>query len=169
MLLYINDILVARNYIDHIRNLKNYLKHHYSIKDLKKLKYFLSLKFAYSKKGINMCQRKYTMDLLNETSLASIKPFKTPINMHYSTYYSKQLLKDPNVYRKLIRKLLYLTITRLDITFPVNHLSQFISKPYEEHLKVIIQVIRYLKNSPRQGITFPNDNDLNLYAYCDSN
>jgi len=38
------------------------------MKDIGKLKYFIGIEVAYSKKGIFISQRKYVLDLLKETS-----------------------------------------------------------------------------------------------------
>lgn len=39
------------------------------------------------------------------------------------------LSEDPLVFRKLVGKMMYLTITHLDITFTVNKLCHFASSP----------------------------------------
>ena len=44
-------------------------------------------------------------------------------------------------------RLLYLTITRPDMTFAVNKLSQFMSKPRKPHQAVANRVLQYLKGS----------------------
>ncbi|KAG6406878.1 hypothetical protein SASPL_134491 [Salvia splendens] len=43
-------------------------------------------------------------------------------------------LSDPTAYRRLIGRLVYLCITRPDITFAVNKLNQFLSKPCSGHM-----------------------------------
>lgn len=49
-----------------------------------------------------------------------------------------ELMKDPNIYRKLFGRLIYLTITRPDVTYSVNHLSQFMHPLREPHLNVAL-------------------------------
>lgn len=77
-------------------------------------------------------------------------------------------LKDASIYRRLVGRLIYLTITRPEISYSVHVLSQFAQAPRKEHLEAAIRVVRYLKGNPGQGILLCADNDLRLYAYCDS-
>ena len=77
-------------------------------------------------------------------------------------------LPDPTPYRTLVGKLLYLTITRPNLAFAAQALSQFLHKPTHNHIKALTRVIRYIKLSIVQGIFFPLKNNLNLTTYCDS-
>lgn len=43
------------------------LAHEFEVKDLGELKYFLAMEIARSKAGIVVSQRKYVLDLLQET------------------------------------------------------------------------------------------------------
>jgi len=76
-------------------------------------------------------------------------------------------LKDGDKYRRLVSKLIYLTITRPDISYAVQILSQFMQKPTSEHMKAAINVIRYLKSAPSQGILMENSSAAQLTAFCD--
>ena len=49
--------------------------------------------------------------------------------------------KEATAYRRLIGRLIYLTNTRPDITFLINHLSQFVSKPTNEHNQAAMCVL----------------------------
>lgn len=105
------------------------------MKDLGELKYFLGLEMARSAQGINLCRMKYILELLSDTGMLSNKPVKTPMEQKLRlSKYEGQKLDDPSSYRRLIGKLLYLTIARLDITYAVHRLSQFMSQPRKPHL-----------------------------------
>ncbi|PKI33311.1 hypothetical protein CRG98_046299 [Punica granatum] len=79
---------------------------------------------------------------------------------------SGTLLDDPGQYRQLVGRLLYLTITRPDLTYSIQILSQFMSAPRQSHWDVTIRVLRYVKQSLGQGI-FIGPQSLELTAFCD--
>ncbi|GJW27905.1 cysteine-rich receptor-like protein kinase 8 [Tanacetum coccineum] len=77
-------------------------------------------------------------------------------------------LPDPTQYRTIVGKLIYLTLTRPDLSFAAQALSQFSYNPRTPHLAALQRVMRYIKLCPGQGIYFPTSNKLELTTYCDS-
>lgn len=67
VLVYVDDIIIARNNDEAIAQLKIDLHKSFKLRDLGTLKYFLDLEVARSKSSISVCQRKYTLELLEET------------------------------------------------------------------------------------------------------
>lgn len=78
------------------------------------------------------------------------------------------LLKDPSLYRRLVGRLLYLTITRPDISYSVQTLSQRLSDPREADMVAAHRVLRYLKGTPGQGLFYKTGENLSLKAFSDS-
>jgi hypothetical protein len=109
------------------------------------------------------------LEVLEDTGLLASKPAKIPMepNVKLSND-SSSLLDDLTSYRRLIGRLLYLTTTRLDISFAVQVLSQFMGKPRDTHLVAAIRVLRYIKASPAQGLFFAAKSILQMKAFCDS-
>ncbi|RVW33008.1 Retrovirus-related Pol polyprotein from transposon RE1 [Vitis vinifera] len=92
-----------------------------STKDLGKLKYFLGIEIAQSSSGVVLSQRKYALDILEETGMLDCKPVDTPMDPNVKLIPGQgEPLGDPGRYRRLDGKLNYLTITRPDISFPVS-------------------------------------------------
>ncbi|KAL5567808.1 hypothetical protein UlMin_024383 [Ulmus minor] len=79
-----------------------------------------------------------------------------------------ELIDNPSSYRRMIGKLLYLTITRPYISFSVNRLSQFLANTRAPHLKAAQRVLQYIKQSSGQGLFFPTSN-VQLRAFAEAN
>ncbi|XP_019149872.1 PREDICTED: uncharacterized protein LOC109146676 [Ipomoea nil] len=77
-------------------------------------------------------------------------------------------LEDNTQYRRLVGKLLYLTITRPDICFVAQQLSQFLDNPTIIHLQAVHRVLRYIKSCPGQGLFFPANSNLKMSGFADS-
>ncbi|XP_060171025.1 uncharacterized mitochondrial protein AtMg00810-like [Lycium barbarum] len=77
-------------------------------------------------------------------------------------------LSDQSTYQRLIGKLIYLTMTRPDISFSVQNLSQFLQRPKESHMEATIRIVRYLKNQPGQGILLSSKENSTITDYCDA-
>ena len=132
------------------------------------LKFFLGIEVPRSKKGIFISQRKYTLEIIKDGGYVGVKPVDFPIKQNTMIFDEGELLKDPLVYSQVVGRLIYLTITRPDITYVVHILSRFMHAPCKPCMKVVMHVLRYLKNNLGQGLFFPSQNDLSLHAFCDS-
>ena len=74
-----------------------------------------------------------TFNLLEKTGMLGCKPASTPIEANMDLWCDNSyLLDDPGQYRRLIEKLINLTVTSSDIIFAVGVLSRFIHQPREE-------------------------------------
>ena len=71
-----------------------------------------------------------------------------------------ELLKDVGQYRRLIGKLMYLTLSRPDITYVVHRLSQFLAQPRVPHMKAATRILQYIKGTLGQQVFFPVQVDL---------
>ena len=102
--------------------------------------YFLGIEVAYSKSGIVLSQHKYILDLLKETRKLDCRPAATPRDVNVKLKAEQHEKDTPNnktSFQRLIGRLLYLNHTRLNITFAVNSLNQFMNDPQESHLKAV--------------------------------
>lgn len=148
ILVYVDDLIITGSSMDMISQAKEYLKGHFNMKDMGELRYFLGIEADRSDAGIFMSQRKYIMDILHEYHMEGCKPLKLPMDAHVKLIHTSGTpLPNPEKYQRLIGKLIYLTITRPDISFIVHVLSQFMHAPSSAHYQAAIRVLRYLAGS----------------------
>ncbi|KAL9225842.1 hypothetical protein vseg_001721 [Gypsophila vaccaria] len=169
VLVYVDNLVIAGNDGDAISDFKSYISRCFHMKDLGKLKYFLGLEVARNASGIFLCQRKYALDLVSETGFLGSKPAHVLMEEnHRLALATDSPLEDSSKYRRLVGKLIYLTLTRPDICYSVHILAQFMQTPTQSHWDAVLRVVRYIKGSPGQGIFLRANMPLVLEAYCDS-
>ncbi len=152
-----------------MHTLKNSLHAKFKLKDLGNFKYFLGLEVARFAKGISLCQRKYALDILSDSGMLGSKLVVTPMEQNLKLSQSDgDILFDPSQYRRLVGRLLYLTVTRPDISYSVQKLSWFMTKPTNTHLATAYRVLKYIKGTSGQGLFFPSNTDLHLKSFSDS-
>jgi hypothetical protein len=169
LLVYVDDIVLAGTSMEEIKSVKLFLDQQFKIKDLGQLRFFLGLEIARSSSGIFLNQRKYTLELLEDTGFLGSKPAVVPFDPHTKLSTTDGVpFDDPSEYRRLIGRLLYLTHTRPDISFSVQHLSQYVSTPLVPHYQAATRILRYLKSCPAKGVFFSSQSSLQLHGFADS-
>ena len=168
-MVYVDDIVITGNDTTKIVQLKEHLFSHFQTKDLGHLKYFLGIEVAQSEDGFMISQRKYALDILEEIGMQNCRPVDSLMdpNMKLMADQSEAHL-DPERYRRLVGKLIYLTITRLDISFSFGVVSQFMHNPHVDHWNVVMHILRYIKRAPGQGLLYEDKGNTQLSGYYDA-
>lgn len=97
-------------------------------------------------------QQKYWLNLLLETRCTNAKGANTSLEM--TTKLEPQIgekMEDSEYYKRIVSKLIYVTVTRSDIAFAVSVVSQFMQAPRESHWNAVLRSIQYLKQTKDCG------------------
>nr|XP_019068974.1 uncharacterized protein LOC109120063 [Solanum lycopersicum] len=179
ILVYVDDLLITGNSSRMVQEAKDTLHKNFKMKDLGSLRYFLGIEILKSKEGLLLNQRKYALQLISEAGLSGAKTVSTLLEFNQkltSVEFDQHTggsddaeLEDVTAYQRLIGKLLYLTITRPDICFSVQVLSQFMQHPKVSHWEAALRVVRYIKRSPGLGVMLRRGTGVTkLTGYFDS-
>ena len=170
LIVYVDDMAVTGNDPKEREALQDYLSRDIEMKDLSPLKYFLGIKVSRYDKGIFLSQRKYALDLLQETGMSACQPADTPVEEGLKLCVeSDQVPVDKGRYERLVGRLMYLAHTRPDLAYALSIVSQFMHNPSEQHMNAVMHILRYLKSAPGKGILFTKNEDYqSVDAYIDA-
>ena len=109
-------------------------------------------------------------DLLSKskTGKLRVKPCNSPMVPGIHLTREDKTFENPEKYRRLVRKLNYLTVTRPDITHSISVVSQYMSAPMVDHWAAIEQVLCYLKGARRRGILYSNHEYNRIECFSDA-
>jgi hypothetical protein len=169
VLIYVDDIIITCSKPEAIDELLRHMESDFAVKDLGTLNFFLGIEVLKSSDGITLSQRRYILDILKRTKMLDAKPVCTPMatSEHLSAF-EGEVFDDPTLYRSTIGALQYLSITRPDIAFTVNRLSQFMHNPLLPHWQTAKRLLRYLKQTLEFGLKIQHSSSHVLQAYSDA-
>ena len=97
------------------------------------------------------------------------RPIDTPMDPNVKLLPGQgEPLSIPERYKRLIGKLNYLTVTRLDISFPVSVVSQFMTSSCRSHRAAVVRILRYIKLAPGKGLLFEDQGHEHIIGYTDA-
>jgi len=166
LLVYFDDLIITENSPNIIDQFIKQLGNHFSIKVFGILQLFLGVEALHKSTGLFLSQKKYITDLLEQSNMVGDNLISTPMSPsgHLSLADSPHLT-DLSEYRQVVGSLQYLSLARLNITFVVDCLSQFMHQTITNHWATIKRLLCYIKGSIGQGIFLCKNSPLSLHAF----
>ena len=104
--IYVDDIVITGDDEREIIRLKENLSKEFEVKDLGQLRYFLGIEIARSPKWIVLSQRKYILDLLNETGMLGCRAASTPNDPNHKLCAESGNPINKESYQRLVGRLI---------------------------------------------------------------
>ncbi|KAJ0869659.1 putative RNA-directed DNA polymerase [Helianthus annuus] len=179
LLLYVDDMLVACENQQVIKETKDLLKQEFDMKELGPAKKILGMEILRDRgQGLlYLSQRSYVKKVLSNFGMEHSKSVSTPLAQHFklSALHSPQTedeRKDMEryPYANAVGSLMYLMIcTRPDLGFAVSMVSRYVSNPGKLHWEAVKWILRYLKGTQDKGLVFGRDGFADqVFGYADS-
>ncbi|XP_015867116.2 uncharacterized mitochondrial protein AtMg00810-like [Ziziphus jujuba] len=169
VLVYVDDIIITGNNTKLLNWFVTQLDNVFSLKDLGPLHFFLGIEVHRPHMGLHLSQTAYINELLRRTNMLDCKsnPSPTSTSAHLGASIGSPL-SDVFLYRSTIGMLQYLTITRPEISFIVNKLSQFMQAPTDAHWSACKRVLRFLQGSKMFGLLLRPSPHLRITGFTDA-
>lgn len=172
LLIHVDDIIVASYVPSAVPALLQDLGKEFALKDLGELHYFLGIEVKKMTNGILLSQEKYATYVIRKVGMNDCKPVTTPLSTSEKLSVNEGSLLGPNdatQHRSVVGALQYLTLTRPDISFPVNKVCQFLHSPTTEHWATVKMILRYLKHTVKLGLKICKSSSLLVsgFSYAD--
>ncbi|GKA48612.1 retrovirus-related pol polyprotein from transposon TNT 1-94 [Tanacetum coccineum] len=127
------------------------------------------LLISQSPRGIFINQPKYALEPLKKYDMESSDPVDTPmVGKSKLDEDTQRKAVDPTHYRGMVGTLMYLTASRLDLTFALCMCARYQAKPTEKHLYSVKRIFKYLRGTVNRGLWYPKDSSIALTAYADA-
>ncbi|XP_014489924.1 uncharacterized protein LOC106752705 [Vigna radiata var. radiata] len=96
------------------------------------------------------------------------KLIATPLQPHIQLTTTGDPFSDLTQLRSLIGALQYLIITRPELSYAVNLVSQFLQAPTTDHFQAVKRILRYVKGTMSYGLSFTRGASPNVLGYSDA-
>ena len=103
--------------------------------------------------GYYLSQAKYASDILSKASITDNKTVSTPLEYNAKlTPLDGEPISNATRYRQLVRSMIYLIITRSDISHVMSMFSKFMDTSCSVHYVAILWILWYVKDTLYHGL-----------------
>src|SRR5688572_22945189 len=178
LILYVDDILLARSDISLLLETKKFLSSNFDMKDLGEATYVLGIEIHRDRLNgiLGLSQRAYLEKVLKKYNMHASKATPAPIvkgdsfgNFQCSRnqYEIDQMKAVP--YASAVGSLQYAQVcTRPDLAFVTGVLGRYQSNPGVEHWKMVKKALRYAQGTKELMLTYKRSDSLEIKGYSDA-
>lgn len=170
LIVYVDDLLYTAKDAKDVEKFEAQIKSIFSVKIEENVKKFLGFEIVENEHSVTIKQNEYVKKLIKSFGLENAKEAHVPMqpNIDLDSNNGEELV-DAHLFQALLGALLYVNMqTRPDICFAINMLSRHAKHPTKTHLKLLKQVVRYLKSCPNLGLKFKRSNSVDVTLHVDS-
>ncbi|MCO5560150.1 hypothetical protein L7F22_013757 [Adiantum nelumboides] len=107
--------------------------------------------------------------MLSKYGMADCKLISMPLDQNVKLRVDEgQVLEDVTMYQQIVDSLIYLTISRPDLSYLVGLKSQFMHLPRKPHLDVVRRTLRYVNATLDYGFFYEASTELQLSGFTDA-
>ncbi|MCO5577069.1 hypothetical protein L7F22_030891 [Adiantum nelumboides] len=78
------------------------------------------------------------------------------------------MLDDATMYRRIVGSLIYITISRPDLSYAIGLVSQFMQLPRKPHLDAVRRILRYVRATLDYALFYDAGTQVQVHGYTDS-
>ena len=166
VLVHVDDVIIIGNNDNFLQNIIHQLSSTFALKDLGKLRYFLVLRFIHSKKVSSF--HKWSTSMICSPKLICSTALWLPLQC-YSRMFNCQMTWMPSNIWVYLEVYKYLTFTRPDIAYVVNHVFQHFQCPTKSNLRALKWILCHLKGTLNFGHRYLAQSPTNIYGFSNLN
>ena len=168
LLLYVDDMLLTGSNSRLLDDFIQLLHSEFAMKDLGPIHHFLGIEIQRRNNSLHLSQAHYAYSILDKAQMLDYKPKNTPMESKTKGLHDDIPYSDPSFYHSIVGALQYLTLTRPNLSFYVNYVSQFLQSPSLASMKMVRRILRYVKGSIHFGLHLTGDTTLDLCGFFDA-
>jgi hypothetical protein len=167
--LYVDDIVSGGSSLSLVVRFAKDMSKEFEMSMLGELQFFLRIQIKQAKEGTFVHKAKYTKDILKKFKMDYSKPLSTLMSTTTTTDADEDGEPvDLKEYQSMIRSILYLTATRLDIQFSVCLCARFQASPRTSHRQAVKRIFRYLRYTLELSLWYSASSFLSLLGFSDA-
>ncbi|GJT80375.1 ribonuclease H-like domain-containing protein [Tanacetum coccineum] len=168
LLLYVNDIILTASSTALLQRIINSLHGEFVMTYFGSLNYFLGISSQRTASGLFLSQSKFAEEIIEKAHMQQCNPCRTPVDTESKIRPEGAPVADPTLYRSLVGVLQYLTFTRPDLSYVVQHVCLYMHDPREPHLLALKRILRYVRGTLDHGLQLHASSMTQLVAYTDA-
>ncbi|GJZ39124.1 ribonuclease H-like domain-containing protein [Tanacetum coccineum] len=167
LLLYVDDIILTTSFTAILQRIISLLHSEFAMTGIGSLSCFLGISALRSVSGIFLSQSKFAKEILERAHMQNCNSCRTPVDTESKLGSNGDPVSDPTLYRNLAGALQYLTFSRPDLSYAIQHVCLYMHYPRESHFTALKCILRYVRGTLYYRVHIHVSSTAQLTTYTD--